>query len=807
MTERGDRSGAEDFADRVDAALEAFWRGDATKLEHLVDSGEVNGPRIGELFGALAAERTVPVVGLAGPSQVSGYTIIRELGRGGMGVVYEAEQHDPRRRVAVKVLAGPWASEQGRHRFRREWQALARLRHPAIATIFEAGQTDSGQQFFTMELVTGLPLDHYVRQHELPIRDRLELFVRICEVMEYAHANDVIHRDLKPANILVDGAGNPRILDFGLARITDADMTTSLTLTDVGQVMSTLAYMSPEQAGGRSADIGPQSDVYALGVILYELLTDQLPYDLNQLPPREAQRVICEQPPRWPSAVLRTLRGDLETIVRKALHKDLDWRYRSAGELRADVRRYLDGEPVRARRPSGLYVLRKKLVKHRVALATTVLTLVIGLAGLSTWLWWGARVAAQQRAQAWAESRQTALEAMLAVDIGELDTGYKLAADVVARFPQMADGSLALAHTFYRRPSGQARHSAIALLQDALRGDRAQWACAALLAELYSSAGDELRAQQLEAQVLRAAPDTADAWYLRSLATLDQDRALRCAREAAGRPDAHVLVWQRLLELCMVAGDCDGALDCVDKLIQSGEHVDQWTSRKGDILAFDGRVPEAIAQYNAVLGRNPWELHAYWRRAHAYRVLGEYGQAIADYTTVVELAGEKETALWARYQRATVFWMVGEIKKAIEDFAWVRPRLGRAFHSDARWYLLLCDQGRDEEAWTVLNHALADVAADDLWLKKIFECLAGRLSPQQLVDDAAAQASATRQCEAYYYAGETYRLVGRPAQARACFEAGLQTRAVYDREHSWEPMNEYDLARWRLKQLPPAKVD
>jgi serine/threonine protein kinase len=298
LTEPTEQGVPADLAERVDSALQAFWRGDAGELEHLVDSGEVKGAQVGALFQALLAEHAVPITGLVSSAQVGSYRIIREIARGGMGVVYEAEQERPRRRVALKVLAGPQADEQHRRLFRREIQTLARLRHEAIATIFEAGQTGDGQQFFTMELVDGVPLDSFVRKRELPPPARLDLFARICDAVEYAHSQGVIHRDLKPANILVDDGGHPRILDFGLARLTGVDVTTAVTLADVGRVVGTVAYMSPEQARGDPGHVDRRSDVYALGVILYELLTDQPPYDLHKILPHEALRVICEQPPR-----------------------------------------------------------------------------------------------------------------------------------------------------------------------------------------------------------------------------------------------------------------------------------------------------------------------------------------------------------------------------------------------------------------------------------------------------------------------------------------------------------------------------
>lgn len=305
----------------------------------------------------------------APPERIGRYRILRRLGAGGFGVVYLAEQENPRRTVAVKVMSAQFASPQLLRRFEYEAQILGRLQHPGIARIYEAGTAPGPQgvlAFFAMEYVQGQPLDEFARARNLSLRARLELVARVCEAVQYAHQLGVIHRDLKPLNILVDEFGQPKVLDFGVARSTDADPQLTTMLTGTGQFVGTLPYMSPEQAGGDPRLVDTRSDVYALGVILYQLLSGQLPLDLRTCAlPEAARRIRDEQPARLGS-IARSLRGEVETIVGKAIEKDKNRRYQSALELANDLRRYLAGAPIDAKRDSTLYVLRKTLRRYRL---------------------------------------------------------------------------------------------------------------------------------------------------------------------------------------------------------------------------------------------------------------------------------------------------------------------------------------------------------------------------------------------------------------------------------------------------------
>jgi len=314
------------------------------------------------------------------PERVGRYVIRGILGEGGMGVVYLAEQDSPRREVALKVIRPGFASKLLLRRFEHEAQVLGRLQHPAIAQIFEAGMADTDgrrQPFFAMELIRGKPITEYVETAALGTRDRLKLLMKVCEGVEHAHQKGVIHRDLKPGNILVTDAGEPKILDFGVARATDSDTQTMTLQTDIGQLIGTVPYMSPEQVSGDPHDLDTRSDVYALGVVCYEVLTGQLPYELAGKTIPEAVRVIGSDITTPLSSVSGAFRGDLNTVVAKALEKDRDRRYQSAGELARDVRHYLAGEPIDAKRDSAGYLLRKQLRRYRVPIGIAVAFLVL----------------------------------------------------------------------------------------------------------------------------------------------------------------------------------------------------------------------------------------------------------------------------------------------------------------------------------------------------------------------------------------------------------------------------------------------
>ena len=323
-----------------------------------------------------------PMIGV----QVGQYIIKSLIGSGGMGIVYRCTQQSPRRTVAIKMMKQGVASRNALRRFEFESEALGRLRHENIAQIYEASTWDDGsgaRPFFAMEyLAGGKPITQYVREKELGTHERLEMFMKVCDAVQHGHQKGIIHRDLKPHNILVTSNGVPKIIDFGVARSTNSDMAATTLQSDIGALIGTLQYMSPEQCGGDPSDIDVRSDVYTLGVVLYELLCESLPYDVKNIAIAEAVRIVQQNQPSKPSTVNKRLRGDIETVVMMTLEKDRDRRYQTAVELKQDIDRYLTNTPIAARRPSAWYHIKRFATRHRATAATMIISVGILLASI-----------------------------------------------------------------------------------------------------------------------------------------------------------------------------------------------------------------------------------------------------------------------------------------------------------------------------------------------------------------------------------------------------------------------------------------
>ncbi|TDJ74322.1 MAG: serine/threonine protein kinase [Planctomycetota bacterium] len=344
-------------------------------------AGEELSPRNLEA-GAVASSPRLEV-----PERIGHYEILGILGEGGMGVVFEARQATPQRTVALKVLRAGLVTDSLLRRFRHEAEVLGWLNHPGIAQVYEAGTETTGSgtlPFIAMELVRGERIDRYVAQRDLPLEDRLTLVADLCDAVHHAHQKGVVHRDLKPANVLVTEDGRLKVLDFGIARITSSDLSVTTQGTRVGEVLGTLPYMSPEQVQAEPSRIDTRSDVYAIGVIAYELLAGERPLDVAGRSLPEAARVIVEEEPTTLGAVDARLKGDVEIIVGKALAKERDQRYSSAADLARDIRRYLAHEPIEARPPTRGYQLAKFARRNKGLVGGLVVAFVVLLAGAVT---------------------------------------------------------------------------------------------------------------------------------------------------------------------------------------------------------------------------------------------------------------------------------------------------------------------------------------------------------------------------------------------------------------------------------------
>lgn len=357
------------------------------------------------------------------PDRIGPYEIIRTLGEGGMGTVYLARQKEPiAREVALKVIKPGMDSRQVLSRFQAEQQALAQLDHPSIAKVFDAGSTDDGRPWFAMEFVSGTRITRYCDDKRMDFRDRIRIFLQVCNAIQHAHQKGIIHRDIKPGNVIVtehDGVAVPKVIDFGIAKATETGAIPAATLTHEGQLVGTLEYMSPEQAAAQAVDT--RADVYALGLLLYELLVGVLPFDTKALRDRGIDamiRIIRDSEPARPStrvstlgdtavdqarrrgteprSLARRLRGDLDWIVLKAIEKERERRYASAAGFAEDLSRYLESRPVEARSPSAIYRMKKFTRRHRIGVSIAALIVVALLAISVVTAWQSERVARER---------------------------------------------------------------------------------------------------------------------------------------------------------------------------------------------------------------------------------------------------------------------------------------------------------------------------------------------------------------------------------------------------------------------------
>ncbi len=616
--------------------------------------------------GALErAPRPIPA-----PERVGAFRIVRELGRGGMGVVYLAEQPHPKRLVALKVIRPGIASEAVLRRFEHEANVLAQLSHPGIAQIFEAGVTDvvapggaaDRQPYFAMEHVDGERIDRYAERLALSDRERLALVARVCDAVHHAHLKGVVHRDLKPGNVLVPAGADaqPKVLDFGVARLAQPGADSATLETRAGGLVGTIPFMSPEQVAGDPSLVDARSDVYSLGVLAFVLLAGRLPHAVETTSVPEAARIIRDEEPARLGAIAPRFRGDVDAIVAKALERERDRRYQSASELALDIRRCLSSEPVLARPPSVAYQFRKLVARHKApsALAAALLLSVLGFGVTMSILFAKARraersaEAAREEAAREAETANRVSEFLVGlfdeanpyagrgvdVPVGEvLEWGAARTATELADQPIVQGRLLRTLGVAYARLADFER--ARTLLEQALDvrrrslGDADSGVAEILndLATVATMTGDAARRDSLLAAVTsrRGTSLAADHHEIgRALYALGQ-----VARDEGRGAVAESLVADALavFRACGDAGrgETAQAMTALGRL-----HAD-----RGEIDSAKSYYLEALGIRRALLpSESPWLVESLNNLAVLHEKVGEYGEAEALLREVVTLA-------------------------------------------------------------------------------------------------------------------------------------------------------------------------
>ncbi len=571
--------------------------------------------------------------GEAGAVIAGRYTLLERIGEGGMGEVWVAKQTEPvQRKVAVKLIKAGMDSKAVLARFEAERQALALMDHPNIARVLDGGLTERGRPFFVMELVNGLPLTAFCDRMKLTPRERLELFVPVCQAVQHAHQKGIVHRDLKPSNVLVtlyDGRPVPKIIDFGVAKATGGKLTEQTISTQFGAVVGTLEYMAPEQAGFSALDVDTRADIYALGVILYELLTGLRPFDGQRLRAAaldEVLRVIREEEPPRPSTRLSTdgslpaaaavrqteprrlmtlLQGELDWVVMKCLEKDRSRRYETANALAREVQRYLADEPVEARPPSPGYRLRKVVRRHRRALATAVVIALLLVAGTAVSTWQAVRATRAERRAA----EQAELERQAKQDAEEQKTRAEAAAAAEAvarresqkRLAQIETGNEIVTSIFIDLDLRAVKASGEPL--EAVLAQRLVKAAAQLEGE---AVGDPLAVAALQDRLGRSLlslghPRPAIDLFVKA-------RATRSSALGADHPDT-LASMNNLAEGYHAAGQLDKALPLLEETLKlmkaklGADHPDTLTSMNNLALGYRdaGQLDKALPLYEETL--------------------------------------------------------------------------------------------------------------------------------------------------------------------------------------------------------------
>jgi len=605
--------------------------------------------------------------GSALPSQIGPYSVIREIGAGGMGAVYLAEQASPHRRVAVKVIHPAFGSEETARRLMNEAEVLGRLAHPAIAQVYEAGRYEVGGRslpYIAMEYVEGVPITEYVERERPSTKRRLELIAAICDAVQHAHEKDILHRDLKPGNILVTAEGKPKVLDFGLARVTDKAAAAVSLVTRPGALIGTVPYMSPEQASGEGERVGPASDVYALGVIAYELLTGAMPYAVRGRRVHEAIRVIQEDSPEPASSSDRSLRGDITTILGRALEKEPERRYQSAEAFAEDIRRHLSAKPIRARRPGAMYQLakfckRNKAIAYSVAAVFLILASATVVSSVAAVRATEAEASAIEQAELAREAEAWALrQTEIAAAVNSFLNDELLAAadpwsggDPEATIGEILDRAIVgLADGYDGPPEVEARVrlTLSATLSNIGRSVEAE-AQARAAAELYE-AGAAGEPAPGEARLILAHALTEQSRFSEAAEIMEAVYSTR-VRELGPEHEHTIVAATDYATALTDIGESEAAIELVEEVLpvaeatlgEDNEQVAVLHWVRGSGLYKTGRGDEAIPDFRKMLEIN----EAVYGREHP-----ETSSAMASLAVVLQASGELEEA--ERYHREVI---------------------------------------------------------------------------------------------------------------------------------------------------------
>jgi serine/threonine protein kinase/tetratricopeptide (TPR) repeat protein len=572
--------------------------------------------------------------GLREGDTVGAFRLVSRIATGGMGTVYVAERvaGDFTQRIAVKVIAAPLTRESDARRFRTERQILASLRHPYIVSLIDGGVTPRGEAFLAMELVDGVPITRYCRDHGLDLRTRLELFRQICDAVHHAHARFIVHRDLKPANILVTADGVPKVLDFGVAKLLEDPLAEgrahSEARTEAGVGPLTPGYASPEQM--RGLPITTASDIYTLGVVLYELLTGTRPYETAGKPFDEVMRLVVDADTTRPSLSApnpeeqppydwrRALNGDLDAIVLKALRKDPGDRYASVDALSKDVERYLNGRPVEARVPSTAYVARKLIARHKVAFASAGLSMLVVVGALGVALW-QARMARVERDKARAEAAKARTATAFLGRVFQSANPVQTRGQTVTARELLDAGTASIASELQGQPDVQA--SLLIVMAQAY--DRIGMVDRAVpLAEQALALRERSNAPPAE---LSDALFVVGSMYRRQGRPRDGvaplERSVRLREASVGPDDPELARSLSALALCLEAiGRPEGVLDMIRRAIRIQQRADPKSAalallynnlatvlhRRGDLAGARDAYEQSIAVYNVSTETANW---------------------------------------------------------------------------------------------------------------------------------------------------------------------------------------------------------